>query len=1273
MNSTIEDRDPIDGVAIIGMVGRFPGANSVDELWQNLCQGIESTTFFADRELDPSIDPQLIKNPHYIKARGIIADGECFDADFFGINPSEAEVIDPQSRIFLELVVAALETAGYAGTFDGLIGLYAGCSQNTYFTNHLAGRQDILDRIGDLPMMFAREKDYMTMRASYNLDLKGPSIGISTSCSTSLVAITQAVQALTNYQCDLAVTGAVSMLAPQHTGYLYQEDSIFSHDGHCRPFDARAQGTIFSNGGGVVVLKRVEEALADGDRIYAVIRGVGINNDGGDKVSFSAPSVDGQAQAIAMAQAHADVSPESITYVEAHGTATPMGDPIEVAALTQAFRLQTAANQFCAIGSIKGNIGHLADAAGIAGLIKVALALDHQQIPPSINFETPNPQLDLANSPFYVNTKLADWLPGSSPRRAGVSSFGFGGTNVHLVLEEAPPVRPSGGSRRHQLLLISAKTRMALATATSNLQAHLASHPQIDLADVAHTLRRGRKEYNYRSFVVCHDSAQRTLRVGEACALRLRDDAIQALVPDKLPTRAVKSRSREVVFMFPGQGSQYVNMGVNFYQDEPVFREIVDHCAEILQPLMGVDLRSIVYPAAEAAETAAVDLAQTFLTQPALFVTEYALAKLWQSWGVQPQAMIGHSIGEFVAACLAGVFSLDDALLLVATRGRLMWDLPRGSMLSVQLPAAAIVGRLSPDLAIAAINSPSLCVVSGAATQIATMQAQLESEEISCRLLHTSHAFHSGMMDSIVEPFAQVVNRVQLSPPQIPFVSTVTGDWITDAQAIDPNYWANHLRQTVQFAQGIQTIWQQPERVLLEVGPRTTTATLARQQTQDLQQQVAISSLGSDSTTEWTGLLAAVGQLWSAGVSIDWDSFESLETRSRIPLPTYPFERKRFWIDPLPHADLTQPIPRLDLDPQALPAPESRAESAPKFLAARDEVEVELTKIWQRVLGVRPIGITDNFFELGGHSLLAIRLFAEIERVWGKNFPLATLFQAQTIEQLANLLRKEEWTAPSSSLVQIQSGGNKAPLFCIHPIGGNVLEYYRLAHYLGAEQPVYGLQSLGLDGKKAPLESIEAMASHYISEMQIVQPHGPYRLVGYSFAGLVVYEIAQQLHLQGETVDLLVLLDRISPNFVPTRPSLFESLKVHLTNLRRLNTRAKLKYLLSKIGYKLVYKGDYRAYMIGQWSEALSIEYINVFDANLQASKDYQSQFYPGKVTLFRCEVQPPKQAVATTLGWNSSIVGDLEIHHIPGNHSEILRENVKSVAQTIKLCLEKI
>jgi acyl transferase domain-containing protein/glutamate-1-semialdehyde aminotransferase len=900
MNITTTEN--LDGIAIVGMVGKFPGADNIDQLWQNLCAGVESIAHFTEQDLDPSIDRQLSQDPHYVKARGILAGAEDFDAAFFGINPREAEVIDPQARVFLELVFSALEHAGCnPDKFAGSIGLYAGCSQNTYYINHLHGRQDILDRIGELQMMFASEKDYLTTRVSYKLDLKGPSVSVSTSCSSSLVAVAQAFQALTSYQCDLAVAGAVSIAAPQYSGYWYQEESIFAPDGHCRPFDADAKGTVFGNGGGLVVLKRLDEAMAAGDRIYAVIRGIGVNNDGADKVSFSAPSVDGQAQAIATAQAYADFHPETISYIEAHGTGTVLGDPIEVAALTQAFRLQTTATQFCAIGSIKANIGHLADAAGVVGLIKVALALDHQQLPPSINFTTPNPKLDLDRSPFYINTELKAWPEGKTPRRAGVSSFGVGGTNVHLVIEAAPSQAPAGQSRRQQLLLLSAKTSPALASARQNLQTHLAANPQINLADVAHTLRQGRKEFNQRSFVVCEDPADAVLALAESSR--------------RTSSRQLTTRNLGVVFMFPGQGSQYVNMGINFYQTEPVYHEVVDHCAEILQPLLGLDIRSLIYPSAADADAAAISLAQTCFTQPALFVTEYALAQLWQSWGVIPQATIGHSIGEFVAACLGGVFSLEDALLLVANRSRMMWELPRGSMLSVRSAASAIASYLTGELTIAAINSHTLCVIAGPTVEIENLQAQLTSQEIGCRLLHTSHAFHSAMMDAMIEPFAAIVSQVKFAPPQIPFVSTVTGDWITDIQATDPRYWVTQIRQTVQFAAGIATIWQQPDRVLLEVGPRTTTTTLARQQVQDLDRQIVISSLHDAPENEWQSLLQAIGQLWLAGVSIDWNSFEQAETRHKVPLPTYPFERQRFWIDPLPpqHADSTPPVNSLPL------------------------------------------------------------------------------------------------------------------------------------------------------------------------------------------------------------------------------------------------------------------------------------------------------------------------------------------------------------------------
>ncbi|NEU82384.1 type I polyketide synthase [Nostoc sp. UIC 10630] len=892
---TSDNQDPIDGVAIIGMVGRFPGAGNVDEFWRNLCEGLESTTFFQDEELDPSIDPNLCKDPSYVKARGIIPGGETFDAAFFGINPLEAVIMDPQARVFLELVYEALENAGYESeSFEGLIGLYAGCGQNTYFANHISGRMEIVDRIGEFQTMLANEKDFLTTRAAYKLNLKGPAVSVNTACSTSLVAIIQACQALSSYQCDMALAGGVSMTTPQNSGYMAQEGSMLSGDGHCRPFDASAQGTMFNNGAGIVVLKRLEDALNEGDRIYAVIRGSGINNDGADKVSFTAPSVDGQAEAVAMAQAYANFHPETISYIEAHGTATPLGDPIEIEALTQAFRVHTDAKQFCAIGSLKSNVGHLVAAAGVAGLIKTVLALHYKKIPPSLNFEAPNPKIDFANSPFYVNTKLAEWPEGETPRRAGVSSFGVGGTNAHIVLEEAPQIQNSGSSRPQQLLLLSAKTSTALEAATANLQQHLQYNAEINLADVAYTLQRGRKALNYRRSVVCHD-------ITDAIA------ALQSLDPNQVNTRHTEIRNPAVAFMFPGQGSQYVDMGLNLYNREPVFQEVVDECAEILKPLLGGDLRKIIYPAPSDRETAAIALKQTCFTQPALFVVEYALAQLWQSWGVKPQAMIGHSIGEFVAACIAGVFTLEDALMLVANRGRFMWNLPEGAMLSVRLPAKEVEPRLSPELAIAAINGPSLCVVSGPTEAIAALQKELESEEVVCRRLHTSHAFHSPMMDDIIAPFAEVVRKVKLSPPQIPFVSTVTADWITAQQATDPMYWATHLRQTVRFAEGIQTLWQQPERVLLEVGPRITTTTLARQQAKDIKQQIAIASLSdnAENEAEWTALLKAVGQLWLAGVSIDWSNFYQRETRQRIPLPTYPFERQRFWIDPLPHPNRT--------------------------------------------------------------------------------------------------------------------------------------------------------------------------------------------------------------------------------------------------------------------------------------------------------------------------------------------------------------------------------
>ncbi|MGB2924726.1 MAG: amino acid adenylation domain-containing protein [Limnothrix sp.] len=879
-----------EDIAIIGMVGRFPGANNIDELWQNLCAGEESITHFKREDIDPSVDPELRDDPSYVPAKGIVQGAENFDASFFGINPREAEVMDPQARIFLELAQTALENAGYTPEqYPGHIGLYGGSGQNTYFERHIGDRPEIIDRLGAFQTMLANEKDFVTTRVSYKLNLTGPSVSISTACSTSLVATAAAFKALREHECDLALAGGVSINSPQNSGYLFQEGSILSPDGRCRPFDHQAKGTTFNSGAGIVVLKRLKDAIESGDRLYAVIKGVGINNDGSDKVSFTAPSVNGQAGAILQAQADAEVHPDSISYIEAHGTATALGDPIEIEALTQAFRQQTAASQYCAIGSIKSNIGHTVAAAGVAGVMKAALALHYKQIPPSLGFEAPNPQIDFENSPFYVNTALTDWAEQDTPRRAGVSSFGVGGTNAHIILEEAPAIPSSSPSRAYQLLQLSAKTPTALTQATKNLHTHLQQNPDLYLADVAYTLRVGRTAFNHRRFVVSRDVAEAT-------------EILESLPVTRSSTRETQLRNPEVVFMFPGQGSQYVNMGLNFYQHEAVFKETVDRCAELLQPLMKLDIRDILYPAQGKEEAATKALKQTIYTQPALFTIEYALAQLWLSWGVQPAAMIGHSIGEFVVACVAGVFSLEDGLRLIEARGRMMWELPRGSMLSVRLGAAEMKGRLGEDLAIAAINGSSLCVVSGPTESVTALQTKLDAEEIVCRLLYTSHAFHSSMMDPIIKPFAELVSSLTLSPPKIPFVSTVTTDWITPEQATDPRYWANHLRATVRFAEGVQTLWERPERVLLEVGPRLTATTLARQQAKDIKKQVAIASLGktAEDEAEWLAIMQAIGQLWLAGVEINTSIFYADEYRHRVPLPTYPFERKRYWIDPKP-------------------------------------------------------------------------------------------------------------------------------------------------------------------------------------------------------------------------------------------------------------------------------------------------------------------------------------------------------------------------------------
>ncbi|HEX7735074.1 MAG TPA: type I polyketide synthase, partial [Ktedonobacteraceae bacterium] len=813
LEETDKQRNGLE-IAIIGLAGRFPGARNVEELWHNIQRGVCSITTLSDEELLASgVRAAKMHDPAYVRARGVLEDIELFDAAFFGYSPREAEIMDPQQRLFLECAYEALENAGYDhDRCDELIGVYAGTGMNSYLLENLYSNPKLIASIGISQLVVGSDKDYLTTRVSYKLNLKGPSLGVNTACSTSLVAVHLACRSLLNGECDIALAGGVSISVPQKAGYVYLEGGVAAPDGVCRAFDARAQGAVPGSGVGIVVLKRLEDALNDGDTIYAVIKGSAINNDGSQKVGFTAPGVDGQARAIRDAHLVAEVEPETITYVEAHGTGTPLGDPIEIAALTQAFRASTTAKGFCAIGSVKTNLGHLDAAAGVTGLLKTVGALRAARLPPSLHFEQPNPRIDFVNSPFYVNTKLTEWPGGPTPRRAGVSSFGIGGTNAHVVLEEAPAREVFAESRSAHLLLLSAKTEAALETMTANLATHLEQHPELQLSDVAYTSQVGRKALSKRRMLVSRESAE------ALHSLRTRPAG-------RFFTSTQEVRERPIAFLFPGQGSQYALMAAEIYREEPIFREELDHCTTLLKPLLGRDPRELLYSGIESHEAATQQLAQTAIAQPLLFAVEYALARQWMAWGIHPQAMIGHSLGEYVAACLAGVFSLEDALPLVARRGQLMQTLPEGCMLSVSLPESELTPFLSDDLSLAITNGSALCVVAGSREATGALKKRLTEQSVHCRDLSTTHAFHSAMVEPIMEPFAAYLATLSLRPPQISYISNVTGTWITPAEAISPAYWVRHLRQTVRFAEGLQTLLEESERILLEVGPGQTLTT----------------------------------------------------------------------------------------------------------------------------------------------------------------------------------------------------------------------------------------------------------------------------------------------------------------------------------------------------------------------------------------------------------------------------------------------------------------
>ncbi|KQS63654.1 type I polyketide synthase [Modestobacter sp. Leaf380] len=875
------------GIAIIGLAGRFPGARDVDEFWANIVAGVECITFFSDDELRESGVPETsIANPDYVKAAPVTEDAEMFDAGYFGMSPREAEILDPQHRVFLEECDTALQNAGYdAATYPGRVGVYGGTGLNTYLEDNVNRHPEVVALMGQLSTNIANTADYLATGTSYRLNLRGPSLTCLTACSTSMTAIHLASQALRNGDCEMALAGGVEEFVPRVSGYFYSEGGLYSPDGHCRTFDAKARGTVFGSGAGVVVLKRLDAALADGDTVLAVIRATALNNDGADKGAFTAPSIDGQVGAITQALQRSGVDASTISYVEAHGTSTYVGDPIEVNALTRAFRQHTDRTQYCGIGSVKTNVGHLGAAAGVTGVIKTVLAMRHRVLPPTINFDEPNPQIDFPASPFYVNTELTPWKSESGPLRASVSSFGVGGTNGHLVLEESPQTAPSSSPRRrHQLVLLSARTPTGLQANAVAVGAHLRERPE-DLADAAWTLAVGRTARPVRGFLVATD--------GTDAAERLAAGVPQP-GPGVVPPRGV---TRPVTFAFPGQGAQYPGMGRELYDDEPVFAECVDACAEVLREHVGWDVREVLYPGDQDGGTDD-RIHRTEFTQPALFVVEYALARLVQSWGLAADAVVGHSIGEYVAATVAGVFDWRDALRLVADRGRLMQELPGGSMLAVPLPEHVLAPMLPADLDVAAVNAPDLTVVSGTDQAIEGFAATLRFQGIEGRVLLTSHAFHSAMVEPVLGRFEELVAGVPRRAPETPVLSNLTGAWLTDEQAVDPAYWSAHLRSAVRFSDAAQVLCDAGQ-VVLELGPGQTLTGLVRRQLPADKQGLAVPAMRhpQQRQSDTAVLLSAVGQVWQTGARLDVPALWSGETRHRIPLPRVPFEKQRLWLD----------------------------------------------------------------------------------------------------------------------------------------------------------------------------------------------------------------------------------------------------------------------------------------------------------------------------------------------------------------------------------------
>src|SRR5579864_254598 len=1330
--------DVLGKIAVIGMSGRYPKAANLEQYWKNLAEGRECISFFSDEELlEAGAPPELVHNPDYVKALGAYEGTFLFDAPFFGYTPREAELLDPQHRVLMECAWESLEYAGYdPSRYPGRIGMFAG-SGATQYLFELLSFSELWNVANRFALLTYNDRDFLATQIGYKLDLRGPCITVQTACSTSLVAIVLACQSLLTYQSDIALAGGVTLDAQERGGHLYQQGGVASIDGHCRAFDASATGIVGGCGAGVVALKRLQDAREDGDTVHAVILGFGLNNDGASRVGFTAPGVEGQVGAYSDAIAMAGINPETIAFVECHGTGTPIGDPIELTALTRAFRSHTSKRNFCAFGSVKTNIGHTGAAAGVAGFTKAVLSLEHKTIPPSLHFRTPNPQLELEQSPFYVNTEAKSWPQGAVRRRAATTSLGAGGTNAHVILEEAPEQISFPSVRTHHLLVLSAKSSSTLNALNANLAQHLTLHPPESMADLEYTLQVGRKVFPYRRFVVCRGK-----------------NSVEALNSGmNTPPSFREKPAGPLVYLFPGQGSQRVNMARDLYAIDPMFREQMQLCAEVLKPELGLNLLELLYPDSHGQETAAERLAQTQYTQPALFTIEYALAKTWMKWGLHPECMIGHSVGEYTAACLAGVFSLETALRLVASRGRLMQQAPDGSMTGIMLPASVVASMLvqHPEVSLAAFNAPSACVISGPTAAVAKMEERLAEDQVSYARLHVTSPFHSAMMESIIPAFRKELEKIKMAPPKLRYMSSLTGKWITADEATNPEYWTRHLRQPVNFCDAVLTLLQTPRRIFLEVGPGHTLTSLVAQYPQRTLAHPTICSLPhprNGTLDNFAFLLNAMGQLWLEGCEFNWRAVHCGEARRRIPLPTYPFEKHYYRIttrkkplsaagDQLQENEASRNEEQKSA--QVFACHERPILSTP-YVAPRNELERAIARVWASTLGIHGVGADDNFVELGGHSLLAIQLSNRISEIFAVPFTVEQLYQAPTIAGVAGcaarLFAENSETAAAEAetgkmfalgngrpsahspairdnygaetstiqprmypgleapLVPIRAVGKRQALFLVHPGGGGTKVYQELAKYLDQEQPVYAFQCHVLGSQKAhPLVPVEEMAAHYNRFLLQVQRAGPYLLGGWSTGGVVAFEMAVQLQNCGHAVSLVGIFDaasrhhpengsisprlRMAEDILATGVALAaregQTFGLSRSDLEHLSENEQLEMFVRELQSKKIVPPEVDRRAL----QALLTTFANTH----KALEYYIPGTYHGRVLVLRATDITPELRELTkdiyddpSFGWQQYCTRPVDVRYVPGDHMHIAVEpNIRTLAAVFQRCIDEL